>query len=120
MIQRRILLRLVLGLGISLSVGCRSPLVSAAETFTTTENNIELLNWRDAPDISDYQQAQPNQYLAVPNHLSAGVRLPSTPSVNSLMSLPQTDEVRQSLELLGVVMGLLTGWLLWTRHRSRE
>jgi len=120
MIRRRTLLQLTLGLGIAVSVGCRSPVASTAETITTTENNIELLDWRDAPDISNYQQAQPNQYLAVPNHLAAGVRSPSTTSSNSLMSLPQTDEAHQLLGLLGVVMGVLTGWLLWTRHRSRE
>lgn len=119
MVQGTKLIRLVLGLGIAMSFACRSPVASAA-VMGTTENSIELLDWQDTPDISDYQQARPNQYLAVPNHLAAGVQTPSNSRASSLTSLPQTDEAQQLLGVLGITMGLLTGWLLWVRHRSRE
>ncbi|WP_130843547.1 LPXTG cell wall anchor domain-containing protein [Lactiplantibacillus mudanjiangensis] len=116
--------RLILGLGVAISVGCRSPADVSAST-ANTQTTIELTDWKTAPDVSDYQEPKPDQYLAAPDQINTGpqssTETPATKSSgSSLADLPQTDEARQFLGALGVVLASLTLGFFWLRRRTRE
>lgn len=115
--------RLILGLGVAISVGCRSPVDMSADTATTT-TSIELTDWQTAPDISDYQEPKPGQYLAAPDQINPGqqssTETPASKAVRSLTNLPQTDEAQQLLGILGIILASLTVMFAWLKRRTRE